>query len=155
MTFHGTPTTLAQYVFAADCPACIGTYDDDVSPIAWTQETAFLHAEKARRIVGHQLYQLLYGEYAVVDHLQHGDQGDLNHGHAACSTGTTSFLLLEQMGSMVSTDGGDTTVGQCLLEGFAVTLSLDGGVTLDACAQTAVVAVAEVQMADGGFAGDG
>src|SRR5574344_377661 len=74
VSFHGTPSTLALYAVASHRPGMIGTYQYHIGMIARTQESTLTNAEKARRLMTHQLHQPVDGEYALIDKFEHGYQ---------------------------------------------------------------------------------
>ena len=58
------------------------------------------------------------------------------------------------MWGVVCANDSDSSVVEGLAQGITVTLCLDGGVALDAGAQGGVVAVAEIEVGDGGLGSD-
>jgi hypothetical protein len=58
------------------------------------------------------------------------------------------------MWSVVCADNEDTSVIECLAQGFTVALRLDGRIAFDTGATCCIVSITEKEMGDGGFGGD-
>ena len=58
------------------------------------------------------------------------------------------------MWSMIRTNHRDTSIGERPLQSLTITFGFDGGVTLDARTQIGIVAITEIEMADGSLGGD-
>ena len=58
------------------------------------------------------------------------------------------------MGCMIRTNDSDPPIIKCLAQGITITLGLDGRIALDACAQSRIIPIVEVEMRHSGFCGD-
>ena len=154
VTLHGTPGTTALNQGFGDGPTGVGTDDHDVGLIALAEETTIADFEKTSRVVTHEFDKTFEREYALVDELEHRDQGELDHGHATGSTRTTSLFLREEMGGVVSTNRRDAAITKGLTQGIAIALGLNGGIAFDARGESGVVARGEIEVGDGGFASE-
>ena len=74
VSLDGTPTALAEDCLRRHRPRTMGTHDDEIGTIAWTQESALADAKETGWIMSHQFNESLYTEYPLVDELEHGDE---------------------------------------------------------------------------------
>ena len=151
MILHRTPSAATLNHVLRHRPTRIRANQYDIGLITLAQETALSHFEKSGWVVAHQFYETFDGEHALIHEFEHRYQRELDHRHTTGCLRTASLLLRKQMGRMICTNHGDTSIVQCLAKGITIALGLDGRVAFDTGTQRVIVPVAEIQMGDGGF----
>ena len=154
VTLHGTPATTALNQGFGDGPTGVGTDDHDVGLVTLAKKTTIADFEKSSRVVTHEFDKTFEREYALVDELEHRDQGELDHGYATGSTSAATLFLGEEMGGVVSTNRRDAAITKGFTQSIAIALGLNGGIALDASTKSIIVSIAEIEVGDSGFASD-
>ena len=112
--------------------------------ISFADKASSVNLVENSGIVTHQLHQ--QGQI-VLQHFDHQFQGMLNGWEARLARKIIiGHFLVKQMWRMVSTDGVNQALAQCLNQGFFVAVRIDGRISLDGETLLVIVAVIEPEV---------